>query len=247
MSKLSTDLGSVRPLHPREALFATGTLGALNAEVIADSDSCGTVTLDLRGTLNLIVAVEGTVDGVNWILIPIKSITGGIYVVSTSAAGTFIGDCSGFRKVRARCTTYTSGSATTFIVASNCPTPPIITEPYVQLATGTAAVNTATSLTLGAPGAGLRHYLTGVRIQRFATALLSAGAAPVLSTATTNIPTSMVFTLPADAAVQGSVYTENFDFNEPLQTTAQNTATAITMPATANVIWRITASFFVAP
>lgn len=46
-------LGSPALLHPRETQFVTGTIGALNAEIITDCDGSGAVSLDLRGTFNM--------------------------------------------------------------------------------------------------------------------------------------------------------------------------------------------------
>lgn len=250
MAKLSTDLRTA-VLHPRESLFATGTLGALNAEVITDCDGCGSVTLDLRGTFNMTVEVAGTVDGTNWTLIPVRAVNVAsiLYVaaVTGTTAGVWIGACAGFRKVRARCTAYTSGSATAHIVANLAP----VDQSLQGMVTTSIGTVTATSgliatLTLAAPGAGLRHYITYIAVNRFAVALLTAAATPVLVT-TTNIPGSLVFSIPAEAAAQGTLDRYREDFAYPLAASAQNTATTIVGPATTNVIWRITAGFYVAP
>lgn len=250
MAKLSTDLRTA-VLHPRESLFATGRLGALNAEVITDCDGCGSVTLDLRGTFNMTVEVAGTVDGTNWTLIPVRAVNVAsiLYVaaVTGTTAGVWIGACAGFRKVRARCTAYTSGSATAHIVANLAP----VDQSLQGMVTTSIGTVTATSgliatLTLAAPGAGLRHYITYIAVNRFAVALLTAAATPVLVT-TTNIPGSLVFSIPAEAAAQGTLDRYREDFAYPLAASAQNTATTIVGPATTNVIWRITAGFYVAP
>lgn len=250
MAKLSTDLRTA-VLHPLESLFATGTLGALNAEVITDCDGCGSVTLDLRGTFNMTVEVAGTVDGTNWTLIPVRAVNVAsiLYVaaVTGTTAGVWIGACAGFRKVRALCTAYTSGSATAHIVANLAP----VDQSLQGMVTTSIGTVTATSgliatLTLAAPGAGLRHYITYIAVNRFAVALLTAAATPVLVT-TTNIPGSLVFSIPAEAAAQGTLDRYREDFAYPLAASAQNTATTIVGPATTNVIWRITAGFYVAP
>lgn len=90
MAKLSTDLRTA-VLHPRESLFATGTLGALNAEVITDCDGCGSVTLDLRGTFNMTVEVAGTVDGTNWTLIPVRAVNVASILYVAAVTGTTAG------------------------------------------------------------------------------------------------------------------------------------------------------------
>ena len=250
MAKLSTDLRNAT-LHPREAIFATATLGALNAEAVIVSDGCATVTLDLRGTFSMTVEVSGTVDGTNWTLIPMRpiNVASVLYVaaVAGTTAGAWVGMCAGFRQVRVRVTAYTSGSATTTLVANTAPYDNRIYGPVTSsIGTTTAASGSAITLTLAAPGAGLRHYLTYLSVNRFAAALLTAAATPVLVT-TTNIPGSLVLSFPADAAAQGTLFPWREDFAFPVATSAQNTATTIVCPATTGVIWRVTAGFYVAP
>lgn len=250
MAKLSTDLRSA-VLHPREAIFSTANLGSLNAETIIVSDSCATVTLDLRGTFSLTIEVAGTVDGVNWTLIPMRPINQAavayVAAIAGTAAGTWVGQCAGYRQVRARVTAYTSGSATTTLAVNNAQYDNLLFGPITTgIGTTAATVGLAATLTLASPGAGLRHYLTYVSIQRTAAALLTAGTTPVNVT-TTNLPGTLVFRFPADAAAQGTMFAIREDFAFPLAAVAQGTATTIVCPATPNVVWGITAGFYVAP
>jgi hypothetical protein len=250
MAKLSTDLRSA-VLHPREDLFVTGVLGALNAEVVTFADGSGNVTLDLRGTFSMTVEVAGTVDGTNWTLIPMRPINVAavafVAAVTGTAAGSWIGSCAGYTKVRARVTAYTSGSATTTLAVGlgevDWQRSGIVTT---GIGTITAASGAIATLSLASPGAGLRHYITYIAINRFAAAALTAAASPVLVT-TTNLPGTLVFSIPADAAAQGTIHTIREDFAYPIAANAQATATTIVGPATTGVIWRITAGFFVAP
>lgn len=249
MASLTREL-STGLLHPRENLFSTGNLGALNAEVQADCDGCTIVAIDLRGTFSLTVAVQGTVDGTNWILIPVRPQTGGIYVlgIAGAAAGVWMASCAGYRKVRALVTAYTSGTAVCTLSASNANFDDVAKNGGVTSVTQTAvgAAGAAVTLTIAAPGVGLRHYLTYLSINRFASALLVAAAAPVTVT-TTNIPGALAFSFPAEAAAQGTLDRWREDFTYPIMTTAQNTATTIVCPITTNVIWRVTAGYYVAP
>lgn len=253
MSKLSRDLatpaGGSALLHPREGLLVVGNLAALNAEVIVPADSSGLVVLDLRGTFNMTVEVSGTVDGTNWNLIPMRPRNGGIYLIAVvgTTQGIWLGDCTGYRSVRARVTAFTSGSATATLVTS-ARTFNDVMQGFVtpSLATAVGAAAAAVTLTLAAPGVGLRHYLTYLSINRFATALLVAGAAPVTVT-TTNLPGTLAFSFAADAAAAGTLDRWREDFAYPLAAVAQNTATTIVCPATTSVIWRVTAGFYVAP
>ncbi len=250
--KVSRDLGALagQALHPRENLGVTGNLGALNAEVVTVCDGCTSVAIDLRGTFSLTIEVQGSVDGVNWALIPVRPQTGGIYVraIVGTAPGIWMASCAGFTRVRALVSAYTSGTATTTLVASTALFDDFAKNGGVTASIGTvtAAAGAVATLTLAAPGVGLRHYLTYLEINRFAAAALTAAATPVLVT-TTNLPGTLVFSMPADAALQGTIFPYREDFAFPVASVAQNTATTIVGPATTNVIWRITAGFYVAP
>lgn len=252
MAKISTDIGTTRSLHPREDLYVTGNLGALNAEIITDCDGASTFTVDLRGTFNMTIEISGTVDGTNWTLIPVKAINAAsvLYLtgIAGTAAGIWVGECAGFRRVRARVTAYTSGSASATLSTSVGIIPEPLRGSNVTSIIGTAvgASGAAVTLTIASPGAGLRHYLTYLSINRFAVALLTAGAAPVTVT-TTNLPGSLAFSFPAEAAAQGTIDRWREDFAFPLAASAQGTATTIVCPATTNVIWRVTAGYYVAP
>lgn len=251
MAKLSRDRAAVT-LHPRENLVVTGSLGALNAEIIVDTHGCNTVSLDMRGTFNLTFEVSGTIDGTNWQLIPIRALNAvSVQYVATvggTVAGSWIGECSCYDKVRVRVTAYTSGAAIATLLASTALLPTFmdarLITPSIGTTVGTAGA--ATTLTLASPGAGLRNYITYLAITRFATAALTAAATPVTVT-TTNLPGSLAFTFPADAGLQGSVDRWREDFAFPLASSAQATATTIVCPATTNVIWRVTAGFYIAP
>ena len=253
MAKISRDLGALvgQPLHPRENLGATGTLGSALATVITSCDGCSTVSVDLRGTFSITAQVEGTVNGTDWILIPVRPQTGGVFVraIVGTVAGVWMGSCAGFTNVRVLDATHTSGAATATIVASTALFDDFARYGSVTpvVATVTAAAGVAATLTIAAPGLGLRHYLTYLRITRFAAVgPLTAAATPVLVT-TTNIPGTLVFSMPADAAALGTVFVYQEDFAYPIATTAQNTATTIVGPVTTGVIWRITAGYYVAP
>lgn len=237
-------------LHPRENISVTGTLGALNAEVQAFCDGCSTVAIDLRGTFSHTVAIHGTVDGTNWTLIPVRPQTGGIYVLGIvgTASGVWMASCAGYTKVRAIVTAYTSGGSTATLVCSNALFDDFAKNGGVtsQLGTITAATGVAATLSLAAPGLGLRHYLTYLRIVRSPTVALTASATPTVIT-TTNLPGTLAFTMGADAAPIGQDKFIQEDFAYPVTTVAQNTATTIVCPAVTGVIWRVTAGFYVAP
>ena len=248
MGKLSRDLSS-GTLHPRENISGSGALGALNAEIVINADGATTVSLDMRGTFNLTVEVAGSVDGANWTLLAMRSISGKSYLaaVAGTAAGAWVAACAGFARIRARVTAYTSGAATaTLLAAIGLLVDRLLGEVSSIAATITAALSTAANLTITAPGAGLRHYITGLRIERHAAGLLTAGTTPVVVT-TTNLPGALAFSIPMEAAAQGSVYEKSIEPARAIMASAQNTTTTIVAPLTTSVIWRISATFYVAP
>lgn len=250
MAKFARDL-TAGNLHPRETIFGTGNLGSVNAEVVIPADGCASLALDVRGTFNLTLEVSGSVDGVNWVPIPVKPVNAAskLYVAAVTGAvpGLWAGSCAPFSKIRVRVTAWTSGTAIVTLAGDTAPLDQsldgMITT-SIGTILGTAAA--ATTLTLAAPGAGLRHYLTYLAINRFGTALLVAGATPVAIT-TTNLPGALAFSFEADAALAGTLARYREDFAYPIAAAAQNAATTIVCPATTGVIWRVTAGFYVAP
>ena len=241
---------SIGNLHSRENLFITGVLGALNAGVQLDCDWCSTVMLDMRYTFSLTVQVQWSIDGTNWTLIPVRPIhTWGTYVsgIVGTTQGVWWASCAGFRFVRAIVTAYTSGSTIATLMADNSPfNNELMWSVTPLLVTTVGASGAAVTLTIASPWVGLRHYLTYLHIVRYAAAVLTASATPVTIT-TTNLPWTLAFTIPADAANLGSVYTHQEDFTYPVVSNAQNTATTIVCPVATWVIWRVTAWYYVAP
>lgn len=250
MTKLSRDRDATT-LHPRESLIATGNLGVIDAEIILPCDGSATVAIDLRGTFSMTIQLAGTVDGTNWVPIPVRPINtaaiGYVAAIVGTAAGVWVGKCGQYWKVRARVTAYTSGAAAASLVASTAPLDDTLQALVTTtLATATGAAGAAVTLTIASPGAGLRAYITYITIARFATALMTAAATPVVVT-TTNLPGSLAFSVPANAEAQGAAFVIREDFAYPLAASAQGTATTIVCPVTANAIWRVTAGYYVAP
>jgi len=143
--------------------------------------------------------------------------------------------CAGFAKIRARVLAYTSGAATaTLLAATGLLDDRLLGEVSSNAVTVTAAVSTAATLTLTTHGAGMSHYITGLRIERHAAALLVAGTTPVVLT-TTSPPGALAFSIPMEAAAQGSVYEKVLDPLRAIIASAQNIATTIVAPLTTGV------------
>lgn len=240
--KLLDPIGGETLIDPRPI---TQNIGALNGEVIADCVDIGSCAIDVRGTFTATLNVEATVNGTDYFSIPVIVPTTEIFQVNITAPGVYIAHLPGStRRIRVRASAFTTGPAIVALRASTAENfvyaKPI---PAVLAVTATGASGAGVTLTIPAAGAGLFHYITRVIVQRFAVATLTAGTTPVLVT-TTNLPGTRVLSFPADAAVQGTIYSEIIEPSQPLKSSAANTNTTIVCPATTNVIWRVTADYY---
>jgi hypothetical protein len=234
-----------------DARAQTVTLSALNAEAVVDLGGQAVAMADLRtAALNATLVFEGTIDGTNYVAVPTFDVQANAYVasvvVTTTLAKQYALTATGFKRLRVRVSAFTSGSVAVALRATlanfliNTALIPTLS------ATVTAAANTAATLTLAAPGAGLRHYLTGLEITRNATAALAGTATLVITT--TNLPGSLAWSVGNAMVAGGTQIDVSRDFAQPLQSSAQNTATTIVCPAPgAAVLWRINAYYYLAP
>lgn len=226
----------------------TLNLAAVNAEIAIDLQGESTLAIDTRGTFVGTMLAEFTIDGTNYNTnpLPIHVQATELYQPSITTVGQFLVDIpKGTRRIRLRMSAYTSGTA---IVALRATKAKYIvyskTLPLTSINTTTAASGATATLTLPAPGLGMYHYIGRLVIERHTSALLTAGATPVIVT-TTNLPGSLAFSIPADAAPQGQVYREVVEMGgQPLKSSAANTATTIVAPAVTGIIWRLTAYYY---
>jgi len=112
--------------------------------------------------------------------------------------------------------------------------------------TATAAVNTALTLTLAAPAAGLFHYITSIELSKLFAVVGVASAAGVVITST-NLPGTPAWTTQQTASTLGTVLKViDYEPTTPLRCAAAATATTIVAPAQAETIWRFNVSYFTA-
>lgn len=226
-----------------DARPASQNLSLLNAEAVADLNGHCVAMFDIRGTFVGTVVFEGTVDGTNYVSIPVINQATQAFITAPTTVGVFVGSVTGFRRIRVRVSAYTSGTVVATIRASMADYAiTAIPYPATLTATQTGLAGAAVTLTVAAGGAGLFHYFTRILVQRHTSALLTAGTTPVLVT-TTQL-NGRVFSIPADAAAQGTVYSEIVEPSQPIKSQTANTATTIVCPATTGVIWRVTADYY---
>jgi hypothetical protein len=123
---------------------------------------------------------------------------------------------------------------------------PAVTERRASILAVTATGAAAAAVTLTLPAVASQfHYITEIQIVKFATALLTAAATPVLVT-TTNFPAATVFSFSAAASAQGTNEVQQFQPSTPLRSAVVNTATTIVCPATTATIWRVNVWYWAA-
>ena len=242
----------------RERRQASGTLGALNAELVLDvnGDESALVhiastafigTLEFTGSANAdgtdympvaaypysIGCVGGTVPPAGQPLLIHALVAANTRVVYAVPVGQL-------KKLRVRASLYTSGSCVCTIIseAQASINNAIYAKPSTLLVTATAAVGLTITATLPAVS-GLRHVIDFIQVTRSATAALVAAPAPVLVT-TTNLPGNPVLTFGSDAGGIGVDKEVKLDFGSSgLAATTIGIATTVVCPAYAGVIWRI--------
>jgi hypothetical protein len=161
----------------------TGSIAALNAAVTLNVNGASGVAIDLRGTFVATVTFQGSVDGVNWTVLPAQPL-GAVqnvnFVTSAAAPGTWLIECAGCVQVRAIATAFTSGSVT--VVLRAVASPPWV---YSALASTPNIAMSAGTLT-GALPAGA-NLVGDIGVEYRANATGAAAVAAVMSPATPSV------------------------------------------------------------
>lgn len=243
-NEFNGNLDALQGVTITDARAVSATLNALNAETVTDLNGQTTVTVQVLGTFTATLLLEGTVDGTNYTALPMFNYISKAYAPAISAATIVTCQIAGFRRVRVRCSAYTSGSAAVSCrYSSGVDLIQTASLPATSLQTVTAAVNTAATLTLAAGGAGVFHYISSIRIEQYLAVAVAAGAAAPLIVTTTNLTGAPAFNFPVKVQGLGEMNVTDIQIQSPLRSTAANTATTIVCPANVATIWRITAAF----
>jgi len=256
MSIIKNDAAATVPVRERRS--TSGTLAALNAEVVLDinGDESALVhiqstafigTLEFTGCNNadstqyFPVAAYPYSIGCAGGTIPLAGQPLLIHaLVAANTATVYAVPVGQLKKLRVRASLFTSGSCVCSITTDTQKSlnTAIAVKPSTLHVTATAAVGLTITATLPAVS-GLRHIIDFIQVTRSATAALATSATPVLVT-TTNLPGSPVMTFGSDAAGIGIDKEVKLDFGSTgLAATALGTATTVVCPAYAGVIWRI--------
>lgn len=99
--------------------ITSGTLTALNQTVSLNTEGAATVAFKITGTFSATISFEASVDNTNWDPITAQNFSTGLFALSTTGTGTFLCHASGFLYFRVKCTSFTSGTATVSLTATN--------------------------------------------------------------------------------------------------------------------------------
>ena len=254
MSIITRTDGTYIPV--REARSTTGTVSALNAEVVLalSGDNAALIQVSAAAAVTMTVSFEGSTDGgVNYfpvLAIPYAATVGTLPVLSQPMISEAFSAVIPFRvyalavgqlsNIRLRVSAWTSGTLSVSIRSGPEQEihPNLFNRTSTLCVTATGAAAAAVTATLPSV-AGLRHYIDNITITRSATAALTAAAAPVVVT-TTNLPGTPAFTFGSDAGGIGVDKTVTFDAGGTgLAAAAIGTATTIVCPVYTGVIWRV--------
>ena len=145
-----------------------------------------------------------------------------------------------------RVSAYTSGTISVALrgtIADNIIT--TLDLPLIPVSV-TAAANTAATITIPAPPAGLFNYISCIDITRNATAALAGTATLVITT--TNLPGTLSWSVGNAMAAGGTQKDVEAYYTQPVKSSLAGTATTIVMPAPGlAVLWRGNAFYYVGP
>lgn len=252
-------LGNYAPVRASNYVATVSPLNVLNGEVVLATDGDESALVYVTGLSPVMtIAFEGTVDGVNYfpvLAMPLYGVGGTIpslaqsliadTLAATNTTRVYAVRVAQLKQIRVRVSAFTSGAINVSIRSdANRSIHPGVNDraSSTLLVTGTAAVGVALTLTLPLV-TGLRHYIDTIKISRFASAVLTPAATPVVAT-TTNLPGALAFSLPAEAAAQGTIVETSLDFGGTgLAASALGVATTIVLPVATGVIWRANCSY----
>lgn len=225
------------------------TINTLNGEVFIDCEFTESMIFDIRGPFTATFIAEATVNGTDYFQLPVFNIVNELQLAGITAIGTYFAQLpAATKRIRLRCSAYTSGSAQIYLRA-NSGMNIIYSKPLPTTTTGTllTTANTAGTLTLAAPGVGLFHYITRIEIARINSTATAVTGTAALSITTTNLTGSLAWTIGnAIAAGDSKVDVIAAFAGSPLKSTTANTATTFVLPAGgAGVQYRINVSYYI--
>lgn len=221
-------------------------LSAQNAEVVMPCFNTNSCAIEVRGTFSAVMVVQYTINGTDYDNAPIFVPLTELFIPSITLVGKYVAHLpSGTKKIRVLMSSFTSGTALVSLRGSEGDN--IIYSkplPNTLTLTSTAAINTATTLTLPAGGTGFFQYINRIIINKYVGATLTPVASPVIVT-TTNINGTPSFNFKTLGNLGDSEQMDLGFTSSPLKSLAANTATTIVAPATTGVIWKITAFYYI--
>lgn len=219
-------------------------LALLNAEVLMDIAGEEFSSVDVRGTFVGTMIPSFTVDGTNWVALPVFNRITESFQQGITAVGVYQVEIpTGAKRIRLVMTAYTSGTAIVSMT-SNVGNAMLYVKPFPANLSVTATGVAGATVTATLPAvAGMFHYISCIRIDKFASALLTAGATPILVT-TTNLNGARVYSVDASAQAQGTIVSTKDNEIPPIKSSTAGSATTFVCPVATGVIWRVTIDYY---
>jgi hypothetical protein len=226
-------IGGETVTDPRTDIF---TLQALGAEKIIELTGEATAILNITNAFTGVFAVDYSPNGNDWYNLPLFNLTTESLQATAIAIGNFHLDIPvGTKKIRVKVVTtitvgtpqlcFRAGKGTDFITIKKIPA-----TKHSKIA---GAVNTATTLSLPAV-ASLHHYITGIKIQVYASVATTGNGTSAVIT-TTNMNGAREYRIPTKTAPIGEfLYEIKETFSTPLKSANVGVATSIVAPAIPN-------------
>ena len=217
-----------------------------NSEIAIDCNGEHTGIFYVSGSFTGTLVAEISVDGTNFIAIPIWSLASELFSASIASGGYYQFDIpAGTRRARVRASALSAGTAVVAMRATKAMdfvyAKPI---PTTATLTATAGVGSAATLSIPAPGNGLYHYITRVRISKYVAATLTAAVTPTIVTSTNIINTPSFDFKTLGSLGDSEVLDIDFTGN-PLKSLVANSGTTFVAPILAGAIWKITAFYYI--
>lgn len=244
--------------------LVTGSLNALGDGIIIDVSDAASCRILFYGTFSIRAQFDASLDGVLWIPHYVTEsnalLSYTVMPANITAASSYLAEVSGWRYLRVKCSTYTSGSAAVQVHRSTIVSGIFNAMPNsigavsatnrlntsqlpdnLLVFTESASAGAAATLTLPSAGAGLYQFIGLLSITAYCTADNAGSATPVIAT-TTNLPSNPKFYFPTARAIGQSIAAQ-FSNTARMRSNTAATATTIVMPATPGVIWSAMASY----
>lgn len=206
----------------------------------------GTSVVQITGSFVGTITFEASQDGINYFSIATTQLGSGIIASTATVPGVYRSVITGMTNIRARISSYTSGSITAVGRTTNA----TVTSKFIQLASGTNNIGTVNASSQYPTGATIITAASGSVAATIAVATLAANAvkttyitgfeitsagataaAVFVVTVTGTITGTLTYVYSSVAGVTSGNIPLIVEFPSPIPSSAVNTAIVVTLPS----------------